>query len=72
MMALHSELRGDHMTSHDHNKIQCQHVLLNDIIIIHIMTTGMLADYQLVHYDNNSLLVDLYQSLVLKIYVRCC
>ena len=34
------------------------------------MTTGMLADYQLVHYDNNSLLVDLYQSLVLYKSVR--
>ena len=32
------------------------------------MTTGMLADYQLVHYDNNSLLVDLYQSL--NVYIK--
>ena len=29
----------------------------------YIMTTGILADHQLAHYDNNTLLVDLYQSL---------
>ena len=55
------------MTSHDHNKsLHTMSALVIEMTSKSwiIMTTGMLADYQLVHYDNNSLLVDLYQSLV--------